>query len=131
MAAGGLGALIPPRATVLLYWHTTLSRNPVPVFNNEAREREARAFILGFPRKTNQTFSLSQTPPAGVPYVPVPTGLSPHSQQLHKKKDKQTENSARMHFIEANNNKFLRAFASLGSPSLSSLSRSTSLLALF
>ena len=38
----------------------------------------------------------------------VPTGLSRHWHQLqlrlHEKKEKQTENSARMHFIEGNNN---------------------------
>ena len=50
---------------------------------------------------------LSQTAPAEVMYVPVPTRLSRHSHQLQlqldKKKAKQTENSARMHFIEGNN----------------------------
>ena len=43
-----------------------------------------------------------------MPSVPVPSGLSPHSYQLqlrlHNKKYKQTENSARMHFIEGDNN---------------------------
>ena len=60
-------------------------------------------FVLGS-KEEKQTFSLR----AKVPSVPVPTGLSPQSHQLqlrlHKKKDKQTENSARMHFIEGNNN---------------------------
>ena len=65
-------------------------------------------FCSWFSKAKKQTFSLSQTPPAGVPSVPVPTGLSRHSHQLqlriHKKKDKQTENSARTHFIKGNNN---------------------------
>ena len=54
------------------------------------------------------TIGLCQNPPDGVPSVSVPTGLSRHSHQLqlrlHKKKTKQTENSARMHSVEGNNN---------------------------
>ena len=60
------------------------------------------------PVASTQTVDLSQTPHAGVTSVPVPTRLSRHSHQLQlrldKKKAKQTENSARMHFIEGKNN---------------------------
>ena len=69
--------------------------------------------IVGAPRYLVYTrLGLRQNPPAGMPFVSVPsvsvpTGLSRHSHQLqlrlHKKKD-QTENSARMHSIEGNNN---------------------------
>ena len=57
----------------------------------------------------HHNLGLSQNPTAGVPSMSVPTGLSRHSHQLQlrlykKKKTKQTENSARMHSIEGNNN---------------------------
>ena len=57
----------------------------------------------------HHNLGLSQNPPAGVPSLSVPTGLCRHSHQLQlrlhkKKKTKQTENSARMHSIEGNNN---------------------------
>ena len=93
MAVGGWGLLLPPGyRIILLYGHTTLSRNIVAVFNNEARE----PYFLGFPRNTKQTFSLSQSPPAGVPSVLVPTGLSPHTNSNCDvtKKDKETEKNA-------------------------------------
>ena len=52
-------------------------------------------FFPGFRRETKQTFSLSQTPPAGVPSVQVPTGLSRHSHQRQRRlqrKEKQKKN---------------------------------------
>ena len=85
MAVVGWGILLPPcycTAVLAYIWHTALSRNIVIIFNNEAREREARAFCSWLSKEKKQTFSLSQTSPAGVPSVPVPTGLSPHSHQL-------------------------------------------------
>ena len=54
----GCGAFCSRRAIVLLYWHTTLSRTIVTVFNNEERERESRAFCSSFSRDKKQTFSL-------------------------------------------------------------------------
>ena len=65
-------------------------------------------YVLDFPREKKQTFSLSQIPPAGMSSVPLPTGLSPQSHQLQLRLDKNKpqaiENSARMHFIEGNDN---------------------------
>ena len=55
------------------------------------------------PITSTQTLSMNLTPPAGVPSVPGPIGLSRHSQQLllrlHRKHFKHTEKSARMYFI--------------------------------
>ena len=58
----GGGASCSRRAIVLLYWHSTLSRNIVKVFYNEAREREARAFCSWLSKEEKQTFSLRAKP---------------------------------------------------------------------
>ena len=78
-------------------------------FKNEAREREALALFSWFSKETKQTFSLSQTPPAGAPSVLVPTGLSAHSHQiqlrLHEKKRKKNwEQRPNAFYREGNNN---------------------------
>ena len=79
-------------------------------FKNEAREREALALFSWFSKETKQTFSLSQTPPAGAPSVlVVPTGLSAHSHQIHlrlheKKKKANWEQRPNAFYREGNNN---------------------------
>ena len=44
-----------------------------------------------FSEEEKQTFSLSQTPSAEVPFVPVPTGLSSHSHQLQLRHHKERQ----------------------------------------
>ena len=105
VAVGGWGVLLLPsyRAAVLAYPSVPQYSNRSGLTMRRASAKRGEAFFKG----KKQTFSLSQPPPAGVPSVTVPTGLSRHSHQLelrlHKKKDRQTENSARMHFIKGNN----------------------------
>ena len=66
----GNGASCSHLAIVLLYWYTTLSRYIVTVFNNEAREGEARAFCSWFSKYYCETLLAFYTTILGRSSVP-------------------------------------------------------------
>ena len=100
-----------PALAVLSYcftgiWHTTLSRDIVTVFYYEAREREARAFGSWLQGRKADVQSESQC----AVYTGTDwslTTLAPTPTATLQKKYKRTENSARTHFIEGNNNQII------------------------
>ena len=62
--------------------HDEYPISPPSTITSSTDSQRADAQYEPNPRKNSRQFSLSQIPPAGVPSMPVPTDLSPHSHQV-------------------------------------------------
>ena len=111
VAVGGWGVLLPPSYRILLYWHTTMPRNYGNHSDLMMRHASAKRepFFLVLPRGKKKADVQSEPNPAcwgavcAGAHWPFST-LSPTPTAALQKHDKKTENSARMDFIEGNNN---------------------------